>query len=67
MTLPNCSRGESNAEPDVGTLKANFRGNDYMIVWIIFLKGLRWVVMTKYLHTLKPNTRHEQYLKIKNI
>jgi hypothetical protein len=44
-----------------------FRGNDYMPVSIIYLKGLCWFVMTKYLHTLKLNTRREQYLKIKNI
>jgi hypothetical protein len=78
VTVPKCSGGDSTAEPDVGTLKVNvggcdwemqliFRGNDYMPVSIIYLKGLCWFVMTKYLHTLKLNTRREQYLKIKNI
>jgi hypothetical protein len=78
VTVPKCSGGDSTVEPDVGTLKVNvrgcdwemqliFRGNDYMLVSNIYLKGLRWFVMTKYLHTLKPNTQCEQYLKIKNI
>jgi hypothetical protein len=44
-----------------------FKGNDYMLVSSIYLKGLHGFVRAKYLHTLKPNTRREQYLKITNI
>jgi hypothetical protein len=66
-TIPKCSIGDSIAELDVGTLKVNvgrcdwkmqliFRGNNYMPVSSIYLKGMRLFVMTKYMHTLKPNT-----------
>jgi hypothetical protein len=51
VTVPKCSGGDSTAEPDIGILKVNvggcdwemqliFRGNDYMPVSIIYLKGL---------------------------
>ena len=62
MIVPKCSGGENIALTDVGILKENvegcdwemqliFRGNDYMPVLIIYLKGLCRCVMTKYLHT----------------
>ena len=44
-------------------MQLRFRWSDYMPVLIIYLKGLCWCMMTKYLHTWKPNTRCEQYLK----
>jgi len=78
LTVLKCNRGVSTAEPNGGTLEANiggcdwemqliFIGNDYMPVIILYLKGPCWFVVTKYLHTWKPNTWREQYLKIKNI
>jgi hypothetical protein len=50
VTVPKCSGGDSTAEPDIGILEENirgcdwemqliFRGNDYMPVSIIYLKG----------------------------
>jgi hypothetical protein len=51
MTIPKCGRGEDTVEPNVGILKVNFRGfdwdmqliyrgNNYMLVLNIYLKGL---------------------------
>ena len=51
VIVPKCSGSDNAAEPDVRILKANvegcdwemqlvFRGNDYMPVLIIYLKGL---------------------------
>jgi hypothetical protein len=51
MTVPKCGRGKDTAEPNVGTLKVNvrgcdwdmqliYRGNNYMPVSNIYLKGL---------------------------
>jgi hypothetical protein len=50
VTVPNCSEDDSTAELDVRILTTNvrrcdwemqlvFRGNDYMLVSIIYLKG----------------------------
>jgi hypothetical protein len=51
VTVPKCGRGKGTAEPDVRTLKVNvrgcdwdmqliYRGNNYMPVSNIYLKGL---------------------------
>ena len=51
MIVPKCNGGDSTIDPDVGTLKENvrgcdwemqliFKGNDYILVSIIYLKGL---------------------------
>jgi hypothetical protein len=54
VTVPICDGGDGTGEPNVGTLKVNFggsdwemklvfRGNDYMLVSIIYLTGLQWL------------------------
>lgn len=67
--------GVSTAKPGMGILKANIRGCDWNvneIQWERLHASAEYIpegvmsgeMMTEYLHTRKPDTQSEQYLKI---